>query len=542
MDYKYVAGAEALLLNNQHRRASTLKLSLLAGAALLAGLCFSHYQTKKTFQLASALPESTRAEIITAAASPASHVIGSEGLPKAQLAMLPVQQTTTPATTTPPPPPVAAAPSITTPATPPTATAPDTQTPQSTVAPLKLTPTGSTATTEPTKPVQPKPVQPEWKMVTVRKGDSLSKIFSRMGLKSELASKSTKTNSSFKNATKQLAQLKASSQMKILVDANKGVQQIVYALNDLETLEVTRKGTGYQSEVIRQKTTMKIANAASVIEHSFLRTAQKQGLDKKQIAQLVSIFKDKLNINTLRKGDQINVLFEEEYVGTKKVRTGNVTAAQITSKGQTLSAIRYADARTGHAEYYTPEGQSLRKGFTRIPLANYTYISSSFSQSRMHPISGQFKRHPAVDFAAPYGTPIKAAGAGRVTFVGSKGAYGKTIMIEHHDNISTLYAHMNGFNQAIRRGSQVQEGQTIGYVGSTGMSTGPHLHYELKIAGLHRDPLRVDLPSAAPLPKVARANFIPQARQMLAQMQTAQRTKLVSKTNPTTSKRKTKNS
>jgi murein DD-endopeptidase MepM/ murein hydrolase activator NlpD len=539
MDYKYVAGAEALLFNNQRRRSSTLKLSLLAGAALLAGLCISHYQTKKTISLASNTPEFTRAEIITAAISPTSQVISSEGLPAGtQLAMLPTQQTTQPA----------AAPNApaTTPAAP-------TQQPAITAAPpaasptiptIKVSPVNATGTTTPpAAPVPVKSLQPEWKIVTVRNGDSLQKIFKRLGVTPELAAKSTKSttaNNSLKKATKQLAQLKATSQIKILVDADKGVQQISYALNDLETLEITRKGAGYQSEVIRQKTTTKLANLGGAIEHSLQRTAQKQGFDKKQVAQLALIFKDKINVNALRKGDHVNVLVEDEYVGPKKVRAGNIMAAQVTSRGKTLSAVRYADA-SGRSEYYTPEGQSLRKGFTRIPLSNYTYVSSSFSQSRMHPISGQFKRHPAVDFAAPHGTPIKAAGSGRITFVGAKGAYGKTIMIEHHNSISTLYAHMSGFDKSIRRGSQVQEGQTIGYVGSTGMSTGAHLHYELRVAGLHRNPMTVDLPSAAPLSKAARAKFVPQARNMLAQMDSVQRTKLVSKATPTT-KRKTKNS
>jgi len=160
----------------------------------------------------------------------------------------------------------------------------------------------------------------------------------------------------------------------------------------------------------------------------------------------------------------------------------------------------------------------------------------------MHPVLGYAKRHLAVDFSAPQGTPIKAAGTGRVTFVGSKGAYGKTVTIEHHNSISTLYAHMSGFDKSVRRGTQVQEGQTIGYVGRTGMATGSHLHYELRVAGVQRNPMTVDLPSAAPLPKLARAKFIPQARQMMAQMDSPTRTKFVAKTPNPSTKRKTKNS
>ncbi len=506
-NYKYVAGIEALLLNNQRRRTSMLNLSLLAGAVLLAGTCINQYQSNKTIQLAAANSslESARAEIITAAAAPNTPVLASIGHPTVK------------------PLPVAAVPA------------------PNAAVPVQLAAADQATIT----PVQPaKPTEPEWKTVTVRKGDTLVKVFNRLGLKTELA----KSSSGLKKATQRLVQLKPASELKILVDGQKNLQEIVYPLNDLETLKVIRKGKGYQSEVIRQKTTTKLANIGGTIDQSLMRTAQKQGLDKKQIAQLANIFKDKLNINTLRRGDHINVLVQEEYVGDKRVSTGNIMAAQVTSRGKTLSAIRYADARS-NGEYYTPEGQSLRKGFTRIPLQSYTYVSSPFAQSRLHPVSGHYKRHPAVDFAAPTGTPIKAAGAGRIVFVGSKGAYGKTVMIEHHNNISTLYAHMSGFNREVHRGMQVQEGQVIGYVGSTGISTGPHLHYELRIAGVHRNPLTVDLPTAAPLPKSAMARFAPQARRLLAQMDTPavvpttkRTTRLVSKATPAAAKPKTKSS
>jgi murein DD-endopeptidase MepM/ murein hydrolase activator NlpD len=503
MDYTYVAGVEALLLNNQRRRTSMLNLSLLAGAVLLAGTCITQYQSNKTIRLATANStfESARAEIITAAAASNTPVLASIGQPTAK------------------PLPVATIPSV-----PP-------------AEPVQLAAADQT-TVAPEQPVQPpKPAEPEWKIVTVRKGDTLAKVFNRLGLKTELA----KSNSGLKKATQRLAQLKPASQLKILVDGTQNIQEIVYPMNDLETLKVIRKGKGFQSEVIRQKTTTKLANIGGTIDQSLMSTAQKQGLDKKQVTQLANIFKDKLNVNTLRRGDHVNVLVQQEYVGDKKVSTGNIMAAQVTSRGKTLSAVRYADVR-GNVEYYTPEGQSLRKGFTRIPLQNYTYVSSPFAQSRLHPVSGQYKRHPAVDFAAPTGTPIKSAGAGRIVFVGSKGAYGKTVMIEHHNNISTLYAHMNGFNREIHRGMQVQEGQVIGYVGSTGITTGSHLHYELRIAGVHRNPLTIDLPTAAPLPKSAMARFAPQARRLLAQMDPIpqQRTRLVSKTTPAATKPKTK--
>ncbi|MFU8797185.1 MAG: M23 family metallopeptidase [Gammaproteobacteria bacterium] len=467
MDYKYVVGAEALLLNNHNRRTSHFKISLFAGAALIAAICVSHYQAKNS-SVPLANNTIPRVEIINDTLS-----MGAV-LAEAVAPTLSIQPTAV-----------------------------------SIMQPMQLAADSVEVTV------------PEWKTVTVRKGDSFTKIFNRVGAKQ------------IGKLPKQLVQLKATHQVKLLLNSNKQIEKIEYVMNDLETLKMTHKGASYHSEIIRQKTTPKLAKASGTV---------RQGSHKQYMAQLASIFKDKFNVNALQQEDHISLLIQEEYIGTKKVRTGPIMAAQVTKNGKTYSAVRYADAK-GRVEYYTPEGKSLKPGFTRVPLKNYK-ISSPFSESRMHPVLGHARRHPAVDFSAAYGSPIKATGTGRVVFVGSKGAYGKTIMIEHPNNISTLYAHMSGFDKTIRRGSQVQEGQTIGFVGTTGMTTGPHLHYELRIAGVHKNPMTVALPSAAVLPKAARGKFIPQARKMLAQMDAAPnspRTKLVSKTF-STAKRKTESS
>ena len=201
-------------------------------------------------------------------------------------------------------------------------------------------------------------------------------------------------------------------------------------------------------------------------------------------------------IQDVREGDAFTVIYEELWRDGVKLRDGQIVAAEFVNQGKSFRAARFSDA-SGRASYYTPEGRSVRKAFIRAPL-NFTRISSNFNPSRRHPVLNTIRAHRGVDYAAPTGTPIRAAGDGKVLFRGVQGGYGNTIILQHGGNITTLYGHLSRFGNA-RAGARVNQGDVIGYVGSSGLATGPHLHYEYRVNGAHRNPRTVPLPPADPI-------------------------------------------
>jgi murein DD-endopeptidase MepM/ murein hydrolase activator NlpD len=218
----------------------------------------------------------------------------------------------------------------------------------------------------------------------------------------------------------------------------------------------------------------------------------------------------------IRKGDQFAVVYEELYKNGEKLTDGNILVAMFTNQGKSTRVVRY-DYPDGRSAYFTPEGVSIRKAFLRSPVT-YTRISSRFSRSRLHPKLFTFRAHRGVDYAAARGTPIKAAGDGKVDFIGYKGGYGKTIVLRHGAVYTTLYAHMSGFARGLRPGQRVSQGQTIGFIGSTGLATGPHLHYEFRVRGVHRNPLSVKLPQAEPVEQEFNQDFLAKTRDLVARL------------------------
>src|SRR5690606_26901939 len=219
----------------------------------------------------------------------------------------------------------------------------------------------------------------------------------------------------------------------------------------------------------------------------------------------------------IRTGDEFSVVYEQKYRDGTYIGDGRVLAAAFTNNGKTHRAIYFESADKAIADYFAPDGRSMRRQFLRAPL-DFTRISSNFNPRRRHPILNTIRAHKGVDYAAPTGTAIKAAGDGRVDFVGTKGGYGRVVILEHGGGVSTLYGHMSRFAKDLRRGQRVKQGMTIGYVGSSGAATGPHLHYEYRVNGVHKNPRTVPLPDAAPIPDTYRAEFETRARQVLASL------------------------
>jgi murein DD-endopeptidase MepM/ murein hydrolase activator NlpD len=211
------------------------------------------------------------------------------------------------------------------------------------------------------------------------------------------------------------------------------------------------------------------------------------------------------------------VLYEQKFQDGKYVTDGRVLAAEFVNQGKTHRAVWF-QSQDGEVEgYFTPEGKGMRKAFLRAPL-DFTRISSVFNPRRVHPLSGRVRAHKGVDYAAPTGTPIYAAGDGRIEFAGRKGGYGNAVIIDHGRGITTLYGHMSRFGKAARGGRAVKQGELIGYVGSTGASTGPHLHYEYRVKGVHKDPSTIPLPRTE-IPSQYLAEFRSQAEVALARLE-----------------------
>jgi murein DD-endopeptidase MepM/ murein hydrolase activator NlpD len=245
----------------------------------------------------------------------------------------------------------------------------------------------------------------------------------------------------------------------------------------------------------------------------------------KLIIELADIFGYDIDfVQDIRVGDRYTVIYDDLYKDGKKLRAGDILAAEFVNQGQSLRAVRYTDPQ-GNSGYYAAGGQSLRKAFLRTPVDVFR-ISSNFSRARFHPVLNRFRAHLGTDYAAPVGTPIKATGDGRVTFIGWKGGYGRAVVLKHGSSYETLYGHMSRFRQGLGYGSRVQQGQVIGYVGSSGLATGPHLHYEFRINGVHRDPRKVVLPRASALPRQYVEHFRASSAPLLTQLDALNRSQV----------------
>jgi murein DD-endopeptidase MepM/ murein hydrolase activator NlpD len=300
----------------------------------------------------------------------------------------------------------------------------------------------------------------------------------------------------------------------------------LYRELDLTTaLKVSRDATGFSAEIIERPIEVQKKLAFGRIETSLFESATEARLRDTLIMNLAGIFAWDVDfVLDIRGGDHYYILFEEIYQDGIYVTDGDILTAEFNNNGRTFQAIRFVD-KSGRSDYYTPEGLSVRKAFVRAPV-DFTRISSSFNPRRKHPILNTIRAHRGVDYAAPNGTPIKAAGDGKVIFRGRNNGYGNHIIVQHGGNITTLYAHMSQFHNSARKGRRIVQGQTIGYVGMTGLANAPHLHYEYRLNGVHRNPRTVKLPKADPIKEEYRADFLAAAGPILNELLQYKRTQV----------------
>ena len=365
-------------------------------------------------------------------------------------------------------------------------------------------------------------VELPWQTVSVRPGDSLSLIFDRLHLSPQQLHAVIEAD----KANKLLTSLRPKQQLQFQIEQNR-LQAIKYLLSPEKSLLVTRDGENFSSHLIEHPVEIRLTHANGVIENSLYQAGQNAGLSDNIIMELANIFGWDVDFALdIRKGDSFTLLFEQHYLDGEKLRDGKILAAEFTNQGTSYRAVLFTDPE-GESQYYSEDGRSMRKAFLRSPV-DFRRISSKFQRERYHPVLGKKRPHRGVDYAAATGTPIKAAGDGKVIFRGRKSGYGNTVVLQHGSKITTLYAHMSKFRKGVTSGTRVKQGQTIGYVGKSGLATGPHLHYEFRINGAHRNPLTVRLPDAAPVPAKYKAEFALQSRQLLAQLDLLKRVQVAS--------------
>ncbi|GAA6139016.1 peptidoglycan DD-metalloendopeptidase family protein [Arenicella sp. 4NH20-0111] len=365
----------------------------------------------------------------------------------------------------------------------------------------------------------------------IRKGESLGIIFKREKLDSAIPH-----HISQHPIAQQLTSIRVGKTIDFLFDETNSLKEIRYPTSSLEELVVEIDGVEVSNAVVKSIPYQTVEKAVSAeISSSLYLAAQNKGLSNNLIMEMVKIFGWDIDfVQDIRAGDSFHIVFTEHQKDGEKLSDGHILAAEFTTQGHSYSAIRFEDSN-GDASYYNQDGESMLGTFLRSPV-EFSRISSRFGK-RKHPISKKWKAHKGVDYAASRGTPIRATADGKVTLAGRKGGYGKTVVLRHAGRFSTLYAHMNGFAKGIRSGVRVKQGQTIGYVGSTGMSTGPHLHYEFRVDGVHRNSLTYKTPKASSISKAERANFDKVALTLSKQLSSIKREYLIAKTAITETKK-----
>lgn len=330
----------------------------------------------------------------------------------------------------------------------------------------------------------------------VRRGDSLATIFQKAGL----SPRELHNVISLGPETAILGKIIPGQKIHIQKDADGNLQQLEYAVNRLKSLWVERQGDRLNARwselepeiLLNYKTATITAENPSVYE-----AGKDAGLSANLIMNLSYVFQWDISFALdLRQGDTFTVLYEDVYVEGEKIRQGEILAAKFTNLGKTYTAVRYEE--NGRTSYFTPEGRSLRKAFLRDPV-HFSHVSSSFNLRRLHPIHKRVMPHRGIDYAANRGTPVVASGDGKVTIARQNNASGRYVVIQHGEQYTTKYLHLNAFAKGIKAGTRVRQGQTIGYVGDSGWATAPHLHYEFLVDGVHRNPRTVKLPKADPI-------------------------------------------
>lgn len=341
-----------------------------------------------------------------------------------------------------------------------------------------------------------------WRNERVQRGDTVAELLRRLNVDDAAASDYLRSN----KAAESLRRLSTGKDVQAETTADGSLLALRYLNNSGNQVVIEKSGNSFRVSTLALQTEKRIFMRTGEITTTLFAATDDAGLPDAAANQMAEIFGGDIDFHReLRKGDKFSVIYEMTYSNGQPVRTGNILAAEFINQGHEYRALYY-ETSPNHGDYFSPDGKSVRKAFLRSPL-EFSRISSGFTLSRMHPVLNKMRAHKGVDFAAPIGTKVKVTADGVVTFVGKQGGYGNVIMVSHQGVYSTVYGHLSRFASGLHHGQRVAQGEVIGYVGMTGLATGPHLHYEFKINGTQRDPQRVALPDARPISEQQKTAF-----------------------------------
>jgi murein DD-endopeptidase MepM/ murein hydrolase activator NlpD len=353
---------------------------------------------------------------------------------------------------------------------------------------------------------------------TVRPGDSMARIFQRQAL----APRTLHTLLDSDPLARRLRQIHPGQELTFVTDEDNQLISLTYGTGPMRSLVFERDGASFRAREVSREPERILGVRQGTINSSLFLAGQAVGLNEDITLRLAQIFQWDIDfVLDIRTGDEFSLLFEELYLDGEFIGFGAILAAEFTNRGRTYRAVRYTDL-DGRSSFYTPEGRNMRKAFLRAPL-EFTRISSNFNPQRLHPIHNRVVPHRGIDYAAPTGTPVMAAGDGRVITAGRTTPNGNYIILQHGSNIQTKYLHLSRFARGISAGTRVRQGQVIGYVGATGWATAPHLHYEFLVNGVHRNPRTVELPNADPVPKAELDRFHAHTAPLVAMLDSERR-------------------
>lgn len=371
--------------------------------------------------------------------------------------------------------------------------------PTTTIA-LALLPPPATATT---------PLQ-DWRTVRVQAGQTLGSVFADLGLPAS----SMHRMLDVPEMSQLAARLRIGSELAFDIGPDGTLRGLRFDADETRRIELAVTESGVERQVIERPLEHRTVVAGGTIRSSLFADGARAGLSAAVMNSMVQALQFDIDFaQDLRQGDTFQIVYEEVWREGERLRDGGVVAVSFTNQGRTLTALRFE--RNGQAEFFDLDGRPLRKSFLRTPI-EFARVTSGFG-ARRHPVLNRMRMHRGVDYAAPIGTPIFAAGEGRVKFAGWQSGFGRTVILDHGNGITTLYAHMSRLGP-YRVGQRVRQGTTIGFVGMSGLATGPHLHYEFRVRGVHKDPLRVTLPKPEPLNGPALAEFRRATAPALAQL------------------------
>ncbi len=353
-----------------------------------------------------------------------------------------------------------------------------------------------------------------WRDVRIQRGDTIASILNRLQIDDAAAVNFLR---SAKDA-KTLYQLVPGRSVRAQTTEDGVLIALRYIAADSIQLSVDRIGDEFKANEQAAPLNTRVVMKSGEIRSSLFGATDAAGVPDAISTQMAEVFSSDIDFHLdIRKGDRFSVVYEMLYHNGEPVKAGRVLATQFINQGKTYQAVYFKD-REGREGYYTPEGNNLRKAFLRSPL-EFSRITSGFTNARFHPVLKTWRAHKGVDYGAPTGTRIRATADGTVAVAGKHSGYGNLVVIQHKGNLSSAYGHLSAFAKGLRKGARINQGDVIGYVGSTGLATGPHLHYEFRVAGVQRNPLTVPMPQSFPIAAQYKNDFFADVRPLNAQLE-----------------------